>query len=193
MKVAFPNRTSRTWIPTATFQNPEVGYRPPTSGSRVLTSNFQHLRVGSWELGNQLPIVDHRKLVFKFHLLTVRHFDFATKITKDTCRKQQRSRLQTSLVGSAGPHGSSRAPTGFHGRFFQAVFRLENYRFSAFLDTFLRGKSIGAASHIRILLVAIGKRMKRKGEEVGITKKKIELEHTAEDFRGLVFRIGPKL
>ena len=186
MKANAEIRTSRTWISTATLKPPEVGYRLPTYGTRITTSISQFLGFGSWELGN-------RKLASTFQLLTVRHFDFEAKTTKGTCRKQQRSQLQTSLVGGAGPHGSSRAPTGFHGSFFQAVFLLGNYRFSAFLDTFSRGKSIGAASHIRILLVAIGKRMKRKGEEVGITKKKIELEHTAEDFRGLVFRIGPKL
>ena len=28
------------------------------------------------------------------------------------------------LVWGAGPHGSSRAPTGFHGRFFQVVSRV---------------------------------------------------------------------
>ena len=41
---------------------------------------------------------------------------------------------------------SPRVPTGFHGRFVQAVFRPENFRFSAFLDAFLRGRSIGASS-----------------------------------------------
>ena len=53
--------------------------------------------------------------------------------------------MKTTLVWGAGPHGSSRVPTGFHGRFFQALFRLENYRFYTFLGTFWRGKSIEAA------------------------------------------------
>ena len=62
---------------------------------------------------------------------------------------------KTILVWGAGPHGSSRVPTGFHGRFFQAVFRLGNYRFSAFFGAFSRGKSIGAAGRLRILLFTI--------------------------------------
>ena len=64
-------------------------------------------------------------------------------------------RLKTVLVGGAGPHGSSRGPTGFHGRFFQAVFRLGNYRFSAFFGAFSRETSIGAAGRLRFLLFTI--------------------------------------
>ena len=65
-KVTFQRRTSRNWISAVTFQHTEVGYRLRTSGSWTLTSNFQTLRIGSWELGNQLPIADHRKLVSNF-------------------------------------------------------------------------------------------------------------------------------
>ena len=54
-------------------------------------------------------------------------------------------RLKTTLVWGAGPRGSSWVPTGFHGRFFQALFRLENYRFYAFLGAFWGGKNIEAA------------------------------------------------
>ena len=129
MKANFQIRSFRSWISAATFQHPEVGFRNPTSGTRISTSNFQLLRVGSWELENQLPIADHRKLVSNFQLLTVRHFDFAAKTTTGTCWKQQRNRLQTSLVEGAGPHRSSRVPTGFYGRFFQEVSPLENRRF----------------------------------------------------------------
>ena len=146
LKANFQKRIFRTWISTAAFQHPEVGRNLPTSGSWILTSKFRLLRVGSRKLGIQLQSADLRNLVSNSQLLTVRRFDLATKITEGTCRKQQRSRLKTSLVGGAGPHGSSRLPAGFHGRFFQAVFRLGNFRVSAFLDTFLRGKSIGASS-----------------------------------------------
>ena len=52
---------------------------------------------------------------------------------------------KTSLVGGAGPHGSSRVPTGFHGRFFQEVFPIANRLFFAFSGAFLRGKSIETA------------------------------------------------
>ena len=52
---------------------------------------------------------------------------------------------KSSLVWGAGPHGSSRVPAGFHGRFFQEVSPLENRRFFTFFGTFLRGKSIEMA------------------------------------------------
>ena len=66
-------------------------------------------------MGIQLQTADLRKLVFNFQLLTARHFDFATKITKGVSRKQQRSRLKTSQEGSAAPRGPSQVPTSFHG------------------------------------------------------------------------------
>ena len=151
MKANFQNRTLRTWIPTATFQHPAVGYHLPTSGSWISTSKFRLLRVGSRRLGIQPQSADLRKLASNFQLITARHFDFATKTTKGARRKQQRSRLQTSLVGRAGPRGSSRAPTGVRGRFFQAAFPHENCRFFAFLHTFLREKSLETAGQCHIL------------------------------------------
>ena len=66
-------------------------------------------------------------------------------------RVEFRGALKTILVWGAGPHGSSRVPTGSHGRFFQAVFRLQNYRFFAFFNAFLRGGSIETAGLFHIL------------------------------------------
>ena len=65
LKANFQNRTFRTWISTAAFQRPEVGYRLPTSGAWILTSKFRLLRVGSRKLGIQRQTADLRKLDFK--------------------------------------------------------------------------------------------------------------------------------
>ena len=43
------------------------------------------------------------------------------------------------------------APTGFHGRFFQAVHPLRNYYFFAFIHSVLPGKSFETVGHLHIL------------------------------------------
>ena len=141
MEANFQNRTSRTWISIAAFQRPEVGRNPPTSGSWILSSKFQLLRVGSRELEIQLPTANLRNLVSNFRSSNCEAPRLCDKnypgrssetTTKPVANKPSRRR------------GPPRVLAGFYGRLFQPVSRLGNYRFSLFLDTFLRGKSIGA-------------------------------------------------
>ena len=93
---------------------------------------------------------------------------------------------------------------GFRGHFFQAVHRPENNRFSMFLDTFWRGKSIEAAGRLHIPLVAgkgrgVGalcdicsrRREKNNGAEGGRSREDEEYTLCVRDRRGLVFHSGP--
>ena len=56
----------------------------------------------------------------------------------------------------------------------------------------MREKSIETAGRLRILLVGRKRITERKGEEIWKTRNNA-LEPAVEDFRGIVFRIGPGL
>ena len=121
------------------FQHLEIEIRVPTFNSRNLVFNI-HLA----EDGFQLPTTNFWKLEggnlqSNFHLLRFQVFyTFLPGRSSEAAghphaliapvvpRLQANSLCagETSLVWGAGPHGSSRVPTGFHGRSPQADFLL---------------------------------------------------------------------
>ena len=134
--------TPGSWAQPSNFWILDFNFQIPTSLSWKARVGNPTSDRQSPEVGFQFPTSNREALRpcgenYKWHL--------SETTTKPVANKPSRGRGPLRVL--TGPHGST--------SLFQTVFLLENYRFSAFLDTFLRVKSIGAASHLRILLIAI--------------------------------------